>query len=411
MYDRDGAVSTRPEAELLLCCARTCMDSERAERIRTLLRADIDWAYLLETAPQHGMVPLLYWSLNNTCPEAVPRAILDQLRDDFHNNARRNLFLTGELLKLLNLFEAHEIRGIPFKGPVLAFSVYGNLALRQFSDLDILVRERDILKAKELLLSQGYRPNCHPIGAQKAVHLQSQHHIDLMRDDDKVIVELHWRFTSRKLPFPLDPGRLWERLETASLAGMTVFNLPPEDLLLVLCVHGTEHRWERLGWICDIAELIGVYQEMDWGRVIEQASVLRIERTLLLGLLLANSLLDTALPERVLQRIQADPAVKWLAVQRRERLFREADGPLAPFEELLYFRIYFQIKVREHLLDRVRFCLDFACFTVTPNEKDWAILPLPVSLSFLYYLLRPIRLVGKYGLSPLQRLLKHLLIR
>jgi hypothetical protein len=121
--------ATRSEVELLFCCTRTHIDSEIAERIRTLLQQDIDWAYLIQTAAQHGIIPLLYQSLNTTCPEAVTKANLAQLRNYFHTNAQRNLFLTKELLKLLNLFESRSIPAIPFKGSVLAVSAYGNLSL------------------------------------------------------------------------------------------------------------------------------------------------------------------------------------------------------------------------------------------------------------------------------------------
>lgn len=404
MYNRDRAVSTRPEAELLLCCARTCMDSERAERIRTLLRADIDWAYLLQTALRHGVMPLLYWSLNNTCPEAVPRAILDQLRDDFHNNARRNLFLTGELLKLLKLFEAHEISAIPFKGPVLAFSVYGNLALRQFSDLDVLVHKQDIPKAQELLVSLGYRPLVQPTGAQKLA-LKRDGHLAFVfvGDNGRSFVELHWEIIRRYFSFPLDPERLWERLEPICLGGKEVLTLSPEDLLLILCVHGARHLWERLEWICDVAKLIGVHKGMHWGRVMKQASTLGSERMLFLGFFLASDLLGAALPEGVWQRVRSDRVVKSLAAQVRERLFLETNSPSGIFESDLFY-----LRARERPGDRLQYCLRRA---MTPTIEDWEFLPLPAFLSFLYYLLRPIRLVGKYGLSPLQRLLKHLLIR
>src|SRR5207249_1603604 len=121
-----------PGAELLSCYARMCMDSERAERIGVLLQQDIDWAYLFLMARSHGMMPLLYWHLNATCPDAVPAASMDYLRDYFHENARRNLYFTGELCSILKLFEEHGIPAIPFKGPALAFCFYGNLALREF---------------------------------------------------------------------------------------------------------------------------------------------------------------------------------------------------------------------------------------------------------------------------------------
>ena len=207
-YDKAPAADTRPEAELLLCCARTCMDSARAERIKALLREAIDWAYLLRTALPHGMMPLLYWHLNAICPEAVPQATLAQLRDHFSANARRNLFLTGELLGLLKMLEAHGIPACPFKGPVLATSVYGNLALRQFIDLDILIHKRDVLRAKDLLISQGYRLQFHLMtGAQEAACLQSRNALPFARNEGKIGVDLHWELTPRYFSFPLDSER------------------------------------------------------------------------------------------------------------------------------------------------------------------------------------------------------------
>lgn len=386
MLTKAAAAGTRPETELLLCCARTCMDSVSAERIKALLREDIDWAYLIETVLRHGTMPLLYWNLNATCPQAVPKAALGQLREYFHSLALRNVFLTKELLKLLNLFKAHGIPAIPFKGPVLAASAYGNLSLRQFCDLDILVSEGEFLRTKDLLLSQGYK-----------LQLQLSWESSFVHEDSKVNVDLHQGITPMHFALPLDFASLWSRLEPVSLAGKTVLNLPPEDLLLILCINGARDFWERrerLAQICDIAEVIRVHQDMDWNRVIEQASTLGSERILLLGLFLARDLLGCALPEKVLQRIHADPVVKSLAAQVCERLLGEATGPPKLFEGSLFY-----LKARERVQDKI-------LYFVTPNQNDRNILSLPKFLSFLYYPLRPIRLAEKYGLSRLKRRLK-----
>src|SRR2546427_4838564 len=127
----------RAESELLLCCARGSLDNERVERLRSLIRGGIDWPYLLRQAEAHGVMPLLSWQLARNCLDAIPRPILDQLQKYYYSNARSNFLLTEELLRLLDLLTSHGIRAIPFKGPALAASVYGNIALRQFCDLDL----------------------------------------------------------------------------------------------------------------------------------------------------------------------------------------------------------------------------------------------------------------------------------
>src|SRR5262245_53771782 len=126
MTKRSGsplATGIRPEAELLLSCARTCMDTEVAARVRTLLREERDWAYLRQTAFRHGVLSLRYWNLNTTCPDDVPEDAVELLRGYFHANDLHNQVLTKELLTLLTRFDVHGIPAVPFKGPVLATAV------------------------------------------------------------------------------------------------------------------------------------------------------------------------------------------------------------------------------------------------------------------------------------------------
>ena len=129
----------------------------------------------------------------------------------FNDNSRRNLFLTKELLNLLTLFETHQIAAIPFKGPVLAASVYKNLALRQFSDLDLIIHKQHVAKARELLISHGYRPQFDLNDSQETAFVRSYPAQCFERDDGKVVVDLHWTMTSRDFGFPLEPERLWEQ--------------------------------------------------------------------------------------------------------------------------------------------------------------------------------------------------------
>jgi hypothetical protein len=390
------ATDLRPEVELLLCCARTHIDSTNARRIRALVQQGVDWGYLTAMACRHGTLPLLNRGLNATCPDAVPEAVLAQLREHFEANARRNLFLTGELLRLLHLLDAHGIVAVPFKGPVLAETVYGNLALRQFIDLDILVHERHVPQAEDLLISQGYRLWAGQAEAQETARSSPGYEYTFMNGNKNVTVDLHWEIMNGHIPFPLDLERLWDRLESISLGGTTVYNLGPEDLLLILCAHGSKHgpiSKGRLIWICDVAELISVHPELDWAQVTKRASRLGSQRMLYLGLFLARDLLGTVLPGEIWERVKADPVVASLASQVRERLFTGADVPLQSAEKHAFY-----IRMRERWRDRLS-CLLYLVRErriLVPNAKDHAFLPLPASFSFLYYLLRPVRLVREY---------------
>nr|MBC7245809.1 nucleotidyltransferase family protein [Chloroflexota bacterium] len=388
-FDELQGVSICPEWALLLCCAHVNEGFERAERIKILLQKKLDWEYLIRTALRHSMMPLLYQSLATTCPEAIPAAPLAQLQEHFRNNARRNFFLTGELFQILHWLDEHSIPAVPYKGPVLAASVYGDFALRQFDDLDFLVHEWDVMKARELLTAQGYRPEFQLNRAQEVAYLRSQSAHKLIRHEAMCIVELHWRIAEDYFSFPLAPERLWERLESVPLAGREVQTFSAEDLLLILCVHGTKHCWARLGWVCDLARLIGARHELDWDCVVKQAVALGAKRMLFLGLFLAHELLGVALPKALLKGIQSDGATILLARQVKEQILRDTKEEPRVMESCL-----FHLKAKERWQDRVRYCIRLA---VTTTPGDWALVRLPSSLFPLYYLLRPFRLVGAYA--------------
>ncbi len=382
------AAGIRPEKRLLLCCARTRLDTTCAERIIRLVEEGLDWSYLLEAAAEHGLMPLLYWHLKEACSEEVPPRSLERLRENFRQNTVHTLYLTAELLKILDLFRADAISAIPYKGPVLAALAYGNLAFREFVDLDIVVRQRDVARAGELLAAQGYRSDfpwtAAPQGAGK---IPGQYRFT--READGSAVELHTERTLRYFPIPLDLEELSRGLEPVSLGGREILTFSAEDTLPILSVHGSKHFWDRLSWIADIAELAQPWRGIDWQAATEHARRLGAGRMMDLGLYLASDLLGVALPEEVLRRAREDRAVKSLAAQVRRQLFGESGATPG-----LAQRFVFRTRMRGNLLDGVRYCFRLAA---APTEDDWGLVRLSGPLSPLYTALRPFRLLRKYG--------------
>jgi hypothetical protein len=352
-------------------------------------------------ALRQGVMPLLYFHLNTLCPDAIPPATLEEWSSNFQANALNNLLLTSELVKLLHLFQEKEIRAIPFKGPVLTASVYKNLTLRQFCDLDILVSEQDFFKARDLLLSQGYC-SWHELEWQQSF-IDQRH---------RVHIDLHQGITPWYFPCPLNFTELWQRLESVSLAGTTVVNLSPEDLLMILCVQLGRDFWvkrEQLIKICDITELIQARPTLNWEHVIEQVNQLGCRRMLFLGLSLARQLWNVALPQDILLQIEADLGVRALASQSCDRLFQSAHISPEVLENSLTVlgeNIIFNFQIRERFFDKLLYVLYLFQVAVTPNERDLEFVQLPSHLSFLYYPLKLLRLVSKYGLKLLQKILK-----
>jgi hypothetical protein len=393
MTPHPAVAEVRPEIELLLRTARPGAEVANDARIGALLRGGLDWDFLLGQAQAHGTFPLLHWHLQRQEWEDVPAAPRESLRAAFRRNAARNLWRTGELLRLLGSFQARGLSALPFKGPTLAAYAYGSLSLRQFSDLDLLLRPEDLASGQDVLLSEGYTPHLDLPQSRQADYLRVVGQAPYFRQRDGSLVELHARLTPRRFHFPLRLGELAGRLVPLQLLGKEVRVLGPEDLLLVLCAHGAKHVFACLGWVCDLAALLLSHPTLDLAQVFDRARQLRSERLLLLGLRLGYDLLQQAVPVAVERQLRADPVASSLAAQVWRWL---VEG--ATLSGLQQARFHF--RAREHFKDGFAYSLSLA---LQPVVTDWQLVALPPGTSFLYCCLRPLRLAGKYGMRLLRR--------
>ena len=94
---------------------------------------------------------------------------------------------------------------------------------------------------------------------------------------------------------------------------------------------------------------------------------------LCVGLWLANGLLDAPLPDAAAKFVDQDREAERLAVGVCAALF-EGDGST------------------HSRTDRAQYCLAH----LRPGVGDWAAVPLPDSLSFLHYVIRPFRLAFRH---------------
>lgn len=215
--------------------------------------------------------------------------------------------LTDAQANGIKAFETEQIDVIPQKGPVLATTTLGDVALREFVDLDLVVQPPDVPRAMEALVNLGYEPASGNPPDFALPPAKSQ--FGLRHRQHGVAVELHWKLLEDRLAYHLDMDAMWARPGEARIHGRVVPSLSDEDLVLVLCTHGIKHYWMRLHWLCCVAELLRVRSDLDWNVLFERTTRAGALRTFSLGLLLAHTLLDAPLPAEVQNRITSDPAL------------------------------------------------------------------------------------------------------
>jgi len=373
----------------LLLCTRTPVDGDMAKRVLALARSEPEWEALLTAANEHSVMPVFCKNLEAYAGEALASSWRQRFNEEFLRNSCRNLALTAELFRLLEAFESHGVCASPYKGPVLAAQAYKDVALRQFSDLDIMVPQRQIAAAHDALLGLGFRPLV-PGLVQGRETTERRRQIPgqyAYCKEPETMVELHTELTLRYFPRGLNVGELCERREHVRVAGRQVLTFSREDTLLLLSVHGSKHFWERLGWVADIAALTGASPPIDWALALERARRWGVQRMVLLGVGLAAQLYYAPLPKEVAEGLKRDRIAGRLVEGVRQRFFAAEPVQLGVFS-----RFVFRVRMRGSLAQGVPYAVRLALMPTEFDRGRHAHYPEPV-----YALLRPLRLARTYG--------------
>jgi len=375
----------------LLLSAKPRLDAAGQSRVREFARSTPDWEELLAMAAVHGLRPTFVNNLEGCAVDALNPSWRERFRSGFLRNSCRNLALTAELIHVLQALESNGVRATPYKGPVLAIQAYGDLAMREFSDLDLLVPQAQIVAAEKAILNIGFSRAVPSLNAERG-QIPGQYAYCkgaalAARALEETLVELHTEYTLRYFPRRLDLAELCARRQLVCLAGRQVLTFCPEDTLLLLSVHGSKHFWERLGWIADIAALARSRGGLDWNSVIERARAWRIERMVLLGLGLAAELFDLHLPGYITDCLKRDSVAQCLVTGVGERFLASEQAELG-----LFSRFAFRVRMRGSLLAGVPYAMRLA---LKPTEKDRG--RHTRLLEPLYALRRPLRLARTYG--------------
>lgn len=373
------------EAELVMQAARTTVTSP--DRVRSLAAEDVAWGRVAELARRNGVVPLVAETLSNYCDDLVDEETLRTLTSEQQRIAKQNLQLTGELCDIVSELSERGINALPYRGAVLAADVYEDIARRQFGDIDLLVRRADIPRIKQYLEERGYvtqyeRPDTERLSEnQERAYTKYRRDYAFYRAETDTLVELHWRVLDRIFPTKIELETVWDRRVVRRIGGAEVPVLSAEDRLLMLCVHGSRHHWERLGWVCDIAELLQ-RQPIDWDVTLRRAREQNAERMFLLGPHLARTLYGTELPAAIRTRIDRQPGFDALTAKVEKQLC--SDERLSQ-PELKSF----QRKSLGRHRDKLRLSLGWL---FVPTRSEIELFDFPRVLFFLYFVVRPLRL-------------------
>jgi len=404
-----NTTSLNVDLKFLINCCKINPIEEDFKAICSYLNTErLELITLISLANQHGILPLVYKTLKKLPTNAPPGNTLGvhklqitnyeslsnfliDLKSEYSQIARRNMLMSAELIKIMKLLKENHIEPLAFKGPALAQMAYGDITLRQYVDLDILVDENHIFSAGELITSSSYIPDSDINFLKNDKLLDVSSDLGFRNSRNNIYIELHWKLFRKKFSKTMNELNIRSNSTIIEIQGKKIKTLQPDLLLVYLCSHGSKHMWERIEWITDIDRLICNVESINWEMVWGYAQKMHSINTLLLGLSLSQELFGTNLPAFIEEKLNSHGNIQSLKTDTLELLHHNASSQAQSSGITAMFKKFgYHSKLHDSFWDKAKFYFTIF-FKVTPD--DVLNINLPKQLYFLYYIIRPFRLI------------------
>ena len=340
---------------------------------------NIDWDRFLAGAESHGVAAVVAQRiLESELRSRLDAGVERRLRQVYQTTLMRSFPLAQEIHSITRAFKNENVPIIPYKGPALAERYWGSFAVRDCVDLDFLVRPRDVERAGTILEALGYERvariphHLRPALIRNASEEQFRHR------ETGLLLELQWAPSPQVFALKFDTSEMWSKVSNIAFAGEEVLSPSPEDLLLLLCIHGWKHNWSRLIWVGDVVRLLDG-ESINWARLMARAKREGTLGVLSLGLLIAHTLFDVPLPPSLI----IENRIKQLS---EVLITRMQSAQCCSYVE--WHR--FMLAARDSNTDRLR---QMTSFLFTPGLGEYAACDLPASTAAGYKLIRLARVM------------------
>lgn len=241
--------------------------------------------------------------------ELAGKQVAARMLEMYRTETLQNLFLEAELQRVLKAFHEADIAIILFKGPALAYTVYPRPHLRTYHDLDMLIHEGDLPRARAMLAEMGY--TFYEEFRSNATNDKRRGYNFTLKSANswlEVLIELHTAPHDSDIGMAFDVAALWANARPITVLGEPALTMHPVDHLLYLCWHYRFHSFSRLLWLYDLVMIArSGGDDFDWDMLVARARRQKLATTVYYCLTWCRDLFDVAVPERVWQALRPPP--------------------------------------------------------------------------------------------------------
>jgi len=383
------------DLKFLIACCKLELSEEDTIFILDYISEKVGEQYhdLVSLSVRHGILPLVYKTIKDISGKdesSIPSTFLAKLKAHYMGISQRNMLMSAELIRVMKLLQKNNIKALSFKGPVLSQMAYGDITLRQYGDLDILVDEKEAYKAAGLLESHGFTAP-YPLSILKnKTCMRVDSDFALVGNTNNILIEMHWRLFRKNIGHHLTFEQFSKDPKTILINGNAIQTLSPELHLLYLSLHGSKHAWERIEWIVDIDRFIRSC-DLDDKKFKEIFDLMKADRPILIGLLLTHKLFSTPLPQWIKEKIEVDSEVDEL-YQTTIDLLSTGFSNMTEMQRARTIYLY-QLRFFKNTIEKIKYFFESY---LSISRNDCLEFTLPAYLSFLYIFIKPFRVIQKY---------------
>ena len=396
LKEKDNIEDKPMEFDLLikLCEASIFEKSDFSESELSITDLDV----LLKLAHRQKVTPLVYEVLtkNGVIP-FLTKEKQASLKQMAFSRILTNLKQTKELTRILELFSENDIEAIPYKGVVLAHEAYGSVGARVFSDIDLMVSEKDLKLITEILKKEHYihKNKMAPIFMKHFIKQNCEFNFEYFENGNRIFhIEPHWRIGQKMLQLDIGLEDLRPLIIEKQLFNVPMKLFTPEGMLLSTCLHhfGKE-QWLRLKHICDIACIIQRFNaDINWKVLLELSRTLKVENILLFGIQLTKRFFPIDLPNEIIKELQSQDLDSLVELQydriRYERLENNQNSVIS--------RMKFHLKLRKKISTKLKIIYYHLEQIIKPTAEDFGKEEISQWQYFLLFFTKPFRLLNTY---------------
>lgn len=386
---------------LMILCTRIHFKNAEIDDLNAYIESnDIEWPDVFKTCRKHQICPLIYKILLKAkLNESIQKQISNQLK----KFTLQSFEQAKETERLIFLLKENNISVITYKGTAFSKQFFGNISMRQSSDIDLVIDSDDIPQAIKILEKDGFityqKEYYHWIGHKKFIKKHKDFSFDKYIGTKRIHhVELHFNIINKSTHLS-NNSNIFDKKDKSKclLFQKEVDCLNPIIHFRAITLH--HMLMDQMGYLKTVVDICQILIHLD---ILKKQNEIDSFKQSIINELNENYNLDSIyeiIKELIgipfgenKKEITANILIKRILYSSYRKV-RENKNPLFDTISYNYKQIKYTSNFYKKRKDKIVYLFKNLISITYPQPDDYLAIRLNKNFYFLYYFIRPFRLL------------------